>query len=162
MVIEYAGIVIRSVLTDKREKYYDGKVGHIWSVNNSKRRKRLERVCFITYIFYLHRVLAVTCSALMTLMWWMQPCMAMQRDSSTTHVNLTATRVWSMWRDESILSSLLLGRFTEGRSSPMTTSSPLKTPATNLAVIAGPGDVGVFSTEETLNKKGRILFTSKP
>lgn len=27
MVIEYAGIVIRSVLTDKREKYYDGKVG---------------------------------------------------------------------------------------------------------------------------------------
>lgn len=27
MVIEYAGIVIRAVLTDKREKYYDGKVG---------------------------------------------------------------------------------------------------------------------------------------
>lgn len=27
MVIEYAGIVIRSVLTDKREKYYDSKVG---------------------------------------------------------------------------------------------------------------------------------------
>lgn len=26
MVIEYSGIVIRSVLTDKREKYYDGKV----------------------------------------------------------------------------------------------------------------------------------------
>lgn len=26
MVIEYAGNVIRSVLTDKREKYYDGKV----------------------------------------------------------------------------------------------------------------------------------------
>lgn len=26
MVIEYAGIVIRSVLTDKREKYYDSKV----------------------------------------------------------------------------------------------------------------------------------------
>jgi hypothetical protein len=29
MVIEYAGIVIRSVLTDKREKYYDGKVRSI-------------------------------------------------------------------------------------------------------------------------------------
>jgi len=29
MVIEYAGIVIRSVLTDKREKYYDGKVGPV-------------------------------------------------------------------------------------------------------------------------------------
>lgn len=29
MVIEYAGIVIRSVLTDKREKYYDGKVGRV-------------------------------------------------------------------------------------------------------------------------------------
>lgn len=29
MVIEYAGIVIRSVLTDKREKYYDGKVGQV-------------------------------------------------------------------------------------------------------------------------------------
>lgn len=26
MVIEYSGIVIRSVLTDKREKYYDSKV----------------------------------------------------------------------------------------------------------------------------------------
>lgn len=30
MVIEYSGIVIRSVLTDKREKYYDGKVS--WKV----------------------------------------------------------------------------------------------------------------------------------
>lgn len=26
MVIEYAGNVIRSILTDKREKYYDSKV----------------------------------------------------------------------------------------------------------------------------------------
>ena len=26
MVIEYAGTVIRSILTDKREKYYDSKV----------------------------------------------------------------------------------------------------------------------------------------
>lgn len=26
MVIEYAGTVIRAVLTDKRQKYYDGKV----------------------------------------------------------------------------------------------------------------------------------------
>lgn len=33
-MIEYAGIVIRSVLTDKREKYYDSKVGLVslyWS-----------------------------------------------------------------------------------------------------------------------------------
>lgn len=29
MVIEYSGIVIRSVLTDKREKFYDGKVGSV-------------------------------------------------------------------------------------------------------------------------------------
>ena len=29
MVIEYSGNVIRSVLTDKREKYYDGKVKKI-------------------------------------------------------------------------------------------------------------------------------------
>lgn len=29
MVIEYAGIVIRSVLTDKREKYYDSKVSQV-------------------------------------------------------------------------------------------------------------------------------------
>lgn len=29
MVIEYSGIVIRSVLTDKREKFYDGKVSAI-------------------------------------------------------------------------------------------------------------------------------------
>lgn len=29
MVIEYSGIVIRSVLTDKREKFYDGKVGSL-------------------------------------------------------------------------------------------------------------------------------------
>lgn len=29
MVIEYSGIVIRSVLTDKREKFYDGKVSEV-------------------------------------------------------------------------------------------------------------------------------------
>lgn len=29
MVIEYAGIVIRAVLTDKREKFYDSKVTFI-------------------------------------------------------------------------------------------------------------------------------------
>ena len=29
MVIEYSGIVIRSVLTDKREKFYDGKVSGV-------------------------------------------------------------------------------------------------------------------------------------
>lgn len=29
MVIEYAGTVIRAVLTDKREKYYDSKVSNI-------------------------------------------------------------------------------------------------------------------------------------
>lgn len=29
MVIEYAGTVIRSVLTDKREKYYDSKVSNV-------------------------------------------------------------------------------------------------------------------------------------
>lgn len=32
MVIEYAGTVIRSVLTDKREKYYDGKVSKRFTV----------------------------------------------------------------------------------------------------------------------------------
>ncbi|XP_076863932.1 histone-lysine N-methyltransferase 2B-like [Brachyhypopomus gauderio] len=55
MVIEYAGNVIRSVLTDMREKYYDSK-----------------------------GILAVTCSALTTLMWWMPQCTAMQHASSTT------------------------------------------------------------------------------
>lgn len=30
MVIEYAGTVIRSILTDKREKYYDSKVRSLW------------------------------------------------------------------------------------------------------------------------------------
>ncbi len=29
MVIEYAGTVIRSILTDKREKFYDSKVGTV-------------------------------------------------------------------------------------------------------------------------------------
>lgn len=28
MVVEYAGTVIRAVLTDKRQKYYDGKVSN--------------------------------------------------------------------------------------------------------------------------------------
>lgn len=32
----------------------------------------------------------------------------------------------------------------------MTTSSPLKTPATNSTATAGPGDVGVSSTERSL------------
>lgn len=35
MVIEYSGIVIRSVLTDKREKFYDGKVGSQWPWEDS-------------------------------------------------------------------------------------------------------------------------------
>lgn len=31
MVIEYSGMLVRSVLTDKREKYYESKVGnHIY------------------------------------------------------------------------------------------------------------------------------------
>lgn len=33
MVIEYAGTVIRAVLTDKREKYYDGKVSCAWKLS---------------------------------------------------------------------------------------------------------------------------------
>ena len=29
MVIEYSGMLVRSVLTDKREKYYESKVRHL-------------------------------------------------------------------------------------------------------------------------------------
>lgn len=36
----------------------------------------------------------------------------------------------------------------------MTTSSPLKTPATNSTVTVGPDDVGVSSTERSLERKG--------
>lgn len=34
MVIEYSGEVIRASLTDKREKYYEGKVSHIFTVDS--------------------------------------------------------------------------------------------------------------------------------
>lgn len=91
----------------------------------------------------------------MTLMSWMQPCMAMQQDSSTTPVNPTATHEWSMWKAESISSSLLSGRSTEEKSSPMITNSPLKMPATNSTVTVGPGVVAVFSTETSLVQKRR-------
>jgi len=49
MVIEYAGIVIRSVLTDKREKYYDGKVSKQIKVNvllRSHPREDSQSFCF--------------------------------------------------------------------------------------------------------------------
>lgn len=35
MVIEYAGTVIRAVLTDKREKYYDSKVSESFSTQGA-------------------------------------------------------------------------------------------------------------------------------
>lgn len=74
MVIEYAGIVIRSVLTDKREKYYDSKVGCTSGFLIS-----FLVIHFINWFFkvakgmhhffvYFCRALAVTCSVLMTLM----------------------------------------------------------------------------------------------
>lgn len=37
MVIEYSGNVIRSILTDKREKYYDSKVSSVAFINICKR-----------------------------------------------------------------------------------------------------------------------------
>lgn len=40
MVIEYAGTVIRAVLTDKREKYYDSKVGYT-------QKSSSQSICFI-------------------------------------------------------------------------------------------------------------------
>lgn len=43
MVIEYSGIVIRSVLTDKREKFYDGKVGSARSWERGGRRRACPR-----------------------------------------------------------------------------------------------------------------------
>lgn len=52
MVIEYAGIVIRSVLTDKREKYYDGKVGGVFlsvTVSASWRSHKCRRVGWRKY-----------------------------------------------------------------------------------------------------------------
>lgn len=42
MVIEYSGNVIRSVLTDKREKYYDGKVRREASMEHSPLLIRFE------------------------------------------------------------------------------------------------------------------------
>lgn len=90
MVIEYAGIVIRSVLTDKREKYYDGKVSR-WSLFHSSSVIDITGEPINSVMLCFYRALVVTCSALMTLTLWMPQCMAMQQDSSITHVNPTAT-----------------------------------------------------------------------
>lgn len=49
MVIEYSGIVIRSVLTDKREKYYNSKV------SSTLRQYIFQQVIIGTY-FYLLRM----------------------------------------------------------------------------------------------------------
>lgn len=76
MVIEYAGTVIRSVLTDKREKLYESKVCvsfsvHVWC----------PYLCGIYDIVHLSRVLDATCSVLIQMRWWMPPCLAMKQGS---------------------------------------------------------------------------------
>ena len=77
MVIEYAGTVIRSVLTDKREKLYESKV--CVSVG-------VDTCTLIILSDHFTRALDVTCSASTRMRWWMRPCQAMRLDSSTTPV----------------------------------------------------------------------------
>ena len=45
MVVEYTGTVIRSCLTDKREKYYDRKVCACTRNTECSARRTLSRVC---------------------------------------------------------------------------------------------------------------------
>ena len=78
MVIEYAGTVIRSVLTDKREKLYDSKV--------SEKVGRVSQVAIAPLLCHTFRVLGATCSVLTLTMSWMQPCQGMKQGSSTMHV----------------------------------------------------------------------------
>ena len=64
MVIEYAGTVIRSVLTDKREKLYDSKVGGAsakeWVGLGGWRKLRcVGYYCFLLLVSSGHRVLHV-------------------------------------------------------------------------------------------------------
>lgn len=128
------------------DRFHSNVLYYNWRLKFQKVSGCIKRLPF----FCLRRVLAVICSALTTLMWWMLPCTATQRGSSTTRANPTATLEWSTWKAASILSSLLFGRSTGGRSSPMTTSSPSKTPAANSTATAGPGDVAGTSTETPL------------
>ena len=99
MVIEYAGTVIRSVLTDKREKLYESKVC-VSCVCVCGRGGGLcvcvgVGVCVCVCVdtcslripsVHFSRVLDVTCSASTRMKWWMQPCQATRLDSSTTPV----------------------------------------------------------------------------
>lgn len=53
MVIEYAGTVIRAVLTDKREKYYDSKVSELTAfVRRDVGVSRRERISEMKLIFF--------------------------------------------------------------------------------------------------------------
>lgn len=68
MVIEYSGTVIRSVLTDKREKYYDGKVRSKIGIKIQLESKSFNGINQSTSVLS-YRVSAVTCFALMTTRW---------------------------------------------------------------------------------------------
>lgn len=92
----------------------------------------------------LHRASGATCSALTTPKWWMPPCTGTRPASSTTPASPTATPGSSTSMARNTLSSLPCAKSTEGKSSPMTTNSPLKTPATNCPVTAVPRNVGSF------------------
>lgn len=92
----------------------------------------------------LLRASGATCSALMTPRWWMPPCTGTQPASSTTPASPTATLGSSTSMARNTLSSLPCAKSTEGKSSLMTISSPLKTPATNCPVTAVPRSAGSF------------------
>lgn len=51
MVIEYAGTVIRAVLTDKREKYYDSKVSECNDFVQKRKRDTGREKSRIEFVF---------------------------------------------------------------------------------------------------------------
>lgn len=66
MVIEYSGNVIRSVLTDKREKFYDGKVC-LWEEHNISLLDL--NIQHITCVLSSQRESAAICFVSMTMRW---------------------------------------------------------------------------------------------
>lgn len=98
-------------------------------------------------LFSPQRGSVVTCFASMTTRWQMPRCTATQPASSTTPASPTATLGSSLWTARSTSSSLPLGASTAARSSPTTTSSLLRTPATSCPATAVRRSVASSSTD---------------
>lgn len=98
MVIEYIGEVIRSELSELREKQYEAKV----SAESSARRDPIKMMTQSYFCCFDHRTVAFTCSAWTKIVWWMQPYRAVWHAISI----IRAIRIASLKLSKSTVNSV--------------------------------------------------------